>query len=253
MAATDGHRRVEPLRLARKCLGTMGEALNETLWPTRCAVCNRPGSVLCSECERNLPYLDHWQACPVCGAPWGIHECTECNRLSLQGTGYDTVPLDGCVSAVLFGDDAASLVRLNKDAGERRLADVMARLVANAVPPDWLPGSRVTYIPASESAKRRRGFDHGLELGEATARWLGVPCERLLARPRARDQRKLSRADRFANLSGAFAVEDASRVPPRVIVVDDVLTTGATLFDAACALKRAGAGQVYGATFARVY
>ena len=56
----------------------------------------------------------------------------------MEGTGFAKPPFEGCVSAVLFDDAAARIVRLNKDAGERRLADWMAYYIASALPPEWV-------------------------------------------------------------------------------------------------------------------
>ncbi|MDD6729449.1 MAG: double zinc ribbon domain-containing protein [Eggerthellaceae bacterium] len=237
----------------------MGEIAAETFWPTRCAVCGSPGGVLCARCRRALAFIDQWRACPRCGAPWGVRECTECNALSMEGTGFARPPFDGCVSAVLFDDAAAHIVRLNKDEGERRLADWMAFFIASAMPPEWLAGSCVTYIPDSAKALLRRGYDHGRELGLATARLLELPLVDALAQPRAHDQRDLGRADRFVNMAQALSVTAQPTARARlglyesVIVVDDVFTTGATLYSAAHVLSDASDRKVWAATFARVY
>lgn len=222
-------------------------------------MCGNPGEVLCPRCRRALAFIDQWRACPRCGAPWGALECTECNALSMSGTGFDYPPFDGCVSAVLFDESAARIVRLNKDADERRLAEWMAFYIASAVPPEWTHGACVAYIPDSAKARRRRGFDHGRELGSATARLLGAPLVDALDVPSSHDQRALGRADRFANMAKALCL--ASRPCARarlalfeaVIVVDDVFTTGATMFSAARALRADADRRVWAATFARVY
>ena len=75
----------------------------------------------------------------------------------------------------------------------------------------------------------------------------------VLARPRSRDQRKLTRTQRLANLSGRMTLLAGATVPDTVILVDDVCTTGATLYSAAEALQSGGAKTVYGLTFARAW
>ena len=103
-----------------------GEVVAETLWPTRCALCDRLGEVLCDSCARNLPFADWWRACPRCGSPLGLAQCDLCNPVSLGRIGRDRLPFAHCASAVMFTQLTGQLVRVYKDQGERRLAGVMA-------------------------------------------------------------------------------------------------------------------------------
>ena len=230
------------------------EAIAETLWPTRCAVCDTPGEVLCPQCSLALQHIDWWRACPRCGAPFGRVQCSECNDVMLTAAGRDEPPFDGCASAVAFDDAAARIVRTWKDAGERRLADPRAALRAPQVPPAGRaerPGGGPVAAPAA--ARRRRGFDHGEELAAALACRLGLDTAPLLAPPRAHDQRALARRGRLANMEDRFIPLPGASAPASTIVVDDVYTTGATLFAAADAVRVAGARTVRCLTFARVW
>lgn len=230
------------------------EALAETLWPTRCAVCDEPGEVLCDRCRLLLPYLDWWRACPQCGAPFGRVQCSECNPVILGAAGFALLPLDGCASAVVYGDDVARIVRTWKDAGERRLVADMAALMARVMPPAWLAEHpAVVPVPATSAALRRRGFDHGTELASTVAAQLGLDMLPLLARPKARDQRTLARRGRIANMEGRFRALPGASAPVTTIIVDDVFTTGSTLYAAAEAIRTAGATRIYALTFARVW
>lgn len=234
------------------------EAALETLWPTRCAVCDRPGSLVCDECLRNLSYLDQWQACPRCGAAYGRVQCTECNPVMMRSSGVGEPPFESCTSALMFSAKSARIARAFKDYGELRMAPVMARLMGNALMPEWKEECEaVTFIPATDGARLRRGFDHGELLARELAQICGLPCLALLAPPQSSDQRGLSRSERFANMTRVFAgngegAAPSMAVPKRVLLADDVMTTGATLFAAANALKRMGAQQVRCVTFARV-
>ena len=227
------------------------EVFAETLWPTRCAVCDAQGKHLCDTCAQALPYIDLCRACPRCGAPHGLVQCTECNPVTLAASGRERIPLDGMVSAVSLGSDSRRIVTTYKDRGERALCETMAEVMARYIHPDWGRDATITFVPATTEARRRRGFDHAELLAQATARRLGIEAIELFARPRSRDQRELGRRGRIENMRSRIHLIPGAASPARVIVVDDVCTTGATLFAAADALQASGARAVFGATFAR--
>ena len=228
------------------------EALAETLWPTRCAVCDTPGNVLCTRCEHELAYLDQWRACKRCGASFGLVQCTECAREHLDRLGRTDWPFAHCVSATLFDDETGRIVRTFKDQGEQRLALPLARIMVRAIPLFWPADSVISFVPASSAAFRKRGFDHAELIARNISRITGAPMIALFSRPQSIDQRALNRADRVRNLHGRFTVRAAGAVPARVILVDDVFTTGSTLCDATDALLAQGVQEVRCLTFARV-
>ena len=105
-----------------------------------------------------------------------------------------------------------------------------------------LRGSFLTWVPGRGRDIRARGYDHAAELAGCAARLLGLPTAPLLTRSRpVADQSGLGAADRATNLAGAFA---ARRSPPDVVLVDDLVTTGATASACAGALRDAGAETV---------
>lgn len=247
-------RRSRAVRTAELYGRGVADAFAETLWPTRCAVCDVPGEVLCGSCALNLQYIDWWRACPRCGAPFGRVQCSECNDVMLNAVGREEPPFDACACAVAYDENAARIVRTWKDAGERRLVDAMAALMAPLVPPSWRAERPVVVpLPATAAARRRRGFDHGEELACAVAARLELDVAPVLARPRSRDQRALARRGRLANMEGRFVLLPGASAPPSAIIVDDVCTTGATLFAASDAVRAAGALTVRCLTFARVW
>ena len=246
------HGSMESLRTTIRSLAEFwGEAAAETLWPTRCAICDYPGDVLCARCRRRLPYLDQWRACRRCGAPYGLLQCTECNPVILAHLGREELPYAWCASATMFDQGSTGrLVRVFKDQGEQRLATIMALLMVRALP----YGCRfdaVAYVPATRSAYRTRGYDHARLLAEGIARLCDVPVLAVLDRPKTSDQRALGRAERIANLAGRFHALSHVKLPAHVLLVDDVYTTGATLCSAADALLKAGAETVGCCTFTR--
>lgn len=240
-------------RSLRTFSGHVRETLAETLWPTRCAVCDALGDVLCPDCRNRLAYIDSVRACPVCGAPHGATQCTECNPVMLNVSEHEAFPFTAMASATVLDDAAHRLIVTYKDGGETRLASIIGRLMAAYVPPAWLHDRPVvTYVPSTRAARARRGFDHGALTSAIVAETLGLRHELLFAPPRHRDQRALSRRERADNMGQRMRLLPDIAVPPACLVVDDVCTTGATLYSAADALRAAGAETLYALTFARV-
>ena len=234
--------------------------LMESIWPTRCAICDKPGELVCPRCLRSLPYIDHWSACGRCGAPFGNVVCSECNPISLKALGEDALPFSTCTCVTVFNDQSKALITTYKDSGERRLASCIGALLADAVYPAWaknkgacaLPPT-VSFIPATLKAFRRRGFDHAELLAENTATRLGLSCVPLFKRPKGKDQRSLSRLGRLGNMEKSFQLIEGVAVPKDVLLIDDVYTTGSTLIAASKALAHAGVENIHCATFARVW
>jgi predicted amidophosphoribosyltransferase len=131
--------------------------------------------------------------------------------------------------------------------GERRAARPMARIMSRSV--HDLAADAITFVPASRTSMAERGFNTAQELARALAALLCMPCTGLLRKTRETpDQAALGRDQRRMNLAGAFR---AGRAPGRVLLVDDVMTTGATADACARALRAAGALDVMVLTFAR--
>ena len=230
----------------------LAEAFDELLWPCRCAVCDAPSTLLCESCEMNLPYIDRWRACEKCGAFAGLETCTECNSFTLQQRGMEGLALDGCASVFRFEGGATRLVTVYKDRHEIRLAYTIARLLEANLDPCWLVGCALTNIPARKRALRKRGFDHMTVVTQRLSQLTGVPYAAVFAPWDNPDQRDTDAVGRMRNMRSALKIASGTAIPRKVIVVDDVLTTGATLYAAATTLKEAGAAKVYGLTLARV-
>jgi predicted amidophosphoribosyltransferase len=223
-------------------MSRFAEGLLELLCPTRCAGCDLPGTLLCGECEESLPRVERDTACPRCGAPFGALVCTECWN--------STWSFEASIALGSLEPPLSRAVVLHKDASERRLAPVLGGMLAEVVARAWPEWSRhVTFVPATAKAVRRRGFDHAEGIASAVAAALEAPLLPALARASVLDQRDLGRAARAANAAGSFAA--VAPVSGRVLLVDDVMTTGATLDAAAAVLLAAGADAVRCAVLAR--
>ncbi|HUP20719.1 MAG TPA: ComF family protein [Gemmatimonadota bacterium] len=156
------------------------------------------------------------------------------------------------MAATRSGGPARTAVRGLKYAGWRHLADLcaepMAGVLAAAAARGAAPAALVP-VPLHPARRRARGFNQALLLAEALGHRTALPVADVLVRVRpTAPQPGLGRAARAANLAGAFRAQGA--VPPRVALVDDVATSGATLAAAAAVLLAAGAETVTGVSFA---
>ena len=235
--------------------GALLAIVGELLSPTRCASCERPGEPVCGECLRKMTRIDPAHACPLCGAPFGELVCTECRG--------EATAVDRCLAAAVFEGPPARIVRAYKDGGERRLAVEIARLMIAAArdaersAPDRYAGllsdaDALAFVPVTAEAYRRRGFDHMEAVAREASRACGAPVVDALLKHGSADQREFSREERLASSLDVYEVVEDVR-GARLLLLDDVITTGATVGAAAAALKRAGARRVDALAFARVW
>jgi predicted amidophosphoribosyltransferase len=153
--------------------------------------------------------------------------------------------LDGCVAVLAYEDGGRELVARLKYRNARSSLRWLAMEMAARVRPG--SADAVTWAPTSDRRRRDRGYDQARLLAVAVARRLGVPCVSLLRRRAGAPQTGRAVADRWAGPH--FTAR--RRAPGRVLVVDDVVTTGATLAAAARTLRGAGAREVWGIAAAR--
>ena len=209
------------------------------LWPSRCLVCAEPGldgMDLCGDCDASLPRLRH--ACRRCAIPLAqAGTCGACLRsLSPVGRVHAAceyaAPIDRLMPRFKFHEDLAA---------GRVLSQLMTEAFFSLERPDAL-----VPIPLHVRRLRSRGYDQALELARPVARALRIPLQaRLLVRRRATaPQSERDAPARRRNVRGAFQVRAHAAVPRHVVLVDDVMTTGATLQAAASALLLAGAERV---------
>lgn len=229
-------------QLARAGAGAM-DALVRRLLPCGCALCGVvQQAVVCADCADEL--LRPVARCPQCALPSsGARLCAICRASppAFDATvtlGDYASPQDGLVLALKFGGQLALAGWL----AQRLMAQYAQASDAGLPLPDLL-----APVPLSPSRLAGRGFNQAWEIARPLARRLRVRTDPVLLR-RRRDtaaQSTLALADRHANIEGAFALAPRASVAGLHIgLVDDVMTTGATLDEAARMLKAQGAGRV---------
>ena len=233
------------------------DGLLDLVFPRRCVQCRAAGGWLCERCAAELHPLPA-RRCLRCGAPgpWASpgarqragRRCPECGGRDLA--------FRAAAAAFTYEGPAKALVTACKFRALRSLADDMVGRASPAFAAAVASGiDVVTWVPGHRDHQLERGFNQAELLGRGFARCAGVPYAPLLRRVRhGARQSGLGRAARAANVRDAFALrEDVSGVQrklKRVIIVDDVYTTGETLDHCAQVLAHAGLEpQVF--TFAR--
>ncbi|MEZ0309148.1 MAG: ComF family protein [Ramlibacter sp.] len=216
--------------------------------PGQCAVCRAwPAQPVCEACVAR--FAQPRPRCRRCALPVaaGIAECGRCLAAP--------PPLDACHAAVSYEYPWSALIAQYKFGGQAGWAQSFAVLMRSApwVEPALDQADVVLPMPLSSERLAERGFNQSLELARALSPRKTQP--RLLLRIRnTAAQSALDRKARLGNVQGAFAVEplQAARLRGlRVVLVDDVMTSGASMYSAAQALRQAGAAAVSGLVLAR--
>jgi ComF family protein len=205
-------------------IGWLFEELLGLIYPERCVVCGWAGGLICAPCRSRL------EGYPPAPTPAG---------------------LDAMTVAWLYGDEARQAIHALKYRRQRRVALALADAMAGCLPAP--PSAALIPVPLHPRRMAERGFNQAEELARRLGwRWRMPVCAQGLMRGRATGhQARLGRQARQENVAGAF-VWRARRPPPaRVLLVDDVLTTGATLVACADALRAAGSREVRAVALAR--
>lgn len=215
------------------------DRLLELLYPPRCIFCRRflehggprGGPDVCPACRRILPWT------------------SMCGRQKRRG-------LSVCVSPLYYEGPVKDCIHRYKFYGAAAYAAPCAALMEECVRAS-VAGQfdAVSWAPLSRRRLRSRGYDQARLLAGELARRLDMPLISTLEKVRNTAPQSLSggAGKRFENISGAYRAVGDAAAGRRILLVDDVITTGATLSECAVALRQAGAKDVLGCTFARAH
>ena len=217
-------------------------------WPAHCLACGGRGEAgrdLCAACHAALPWLQ--VACPRCALPLPTpaEACGECLR--------NPPALDAIHAAFLYAPPLDRLLPRFKFHGDLAAGRLLAALMRETAP-RFPRNAVIVPIPLHRKRLRTRGYDQALELAKPLAATCGLPLrDDLLHRARATAAQSRLHADqRKRNLRNAFEVDASIALPACAVLIDDVMTTGATLHAAAKALRKAGVAHVEAWVCARV-
>ncbi len=235
----------------------MIEEILDSLWPRRCAVCqrpvDRPGRYICADCVNRVPFIEVKGCCRVCGR-------------ALEGMSFDWCCEDCSKLHPPFFDRAASAVRFEAEMRELITAfKFHQHLELTADFTDWLEGAAkarflvreieaIIPMPTRYYPRINKGYNPSELLAKGLAKRFDKPYSaHILARQgKFRQQAKLSEDERRENVKDTIRVRQPERVKGKcLLLIDDIMTTGSTLSEAARALKLAGAQKVWCLTLAR--
>lgn len=215
----------------------MFEHIISIIAPHHCLSCNKEGLLICYDCQFKLPENTLCYNCRRVTPRNNV--CTACKELTY---------LDGLYAKTFHEAIAKDLVHKYKFERAKSASETIAMAIAqlNVPPTDW-----ITYLPTASSRVRMRGYDQARLVARVYARGRKLPYDSLLRRRGQLRQLGKSGAERRQQLRGSFYVPRPQLVEGKtIILIDDVITTGSSINEAAVVLKKAGAKKIYALVFA---
>lgn len=225
--------------------------LLQWIYPPRCPICDKIWQpkieqnrmmYCCPDCRKKLPWV-RGAVCMKCGKPVGKEQeyCEDCQKQKhLFGQG---------AAAFTYSEGLPDAVFRMKFQNRRDYLDFFADVMVLALRrhlPQWQP-QVILPVPMHWKKRARRGYNQSELLAEKLSERLGIPTEKKWARciRRTAEQKRLSRSERRKNLSGSFRLSGKLQGVTRVLLVDDVYTTGSTMDELARILRMDGIYEVY--------
>ena len=215
------------------------EKVVDWVYPPHCVNCGEPGALICENCLSQLqPVGEHF--CPTCGKPLKPrHFCRHCSGAEF--------PFQSSRAPYLYEGPAKAMIKALKYKGTLALVPIMAKKLSDF----WMTNLQwdtdlTVPVPLARDRKAQRGFNQSDLIAKAFCRNTGLKYDpRALMKIRETLQQVgLNAEERRENLSGAFAAEPSLVREKRILLIDDVMTTGSTFAECSAALLEAGASTV---------
>lgn len=234
-----------PMARVLPAIRRIEKAALDLLFPHWCIGCGREGTCLCVSCRESFTAIKP-PVCPRCGRPtYDPPSCPDCSNWPEN--------IDGVRAPFFFDGLLREAIHHFKYRSLKALAPELAGMLSTYLLDNPLPGECLVPVPLHRKRLRERGYNQSALLARELSRNSGIPViEDCLQRagntpPQARSP---SREERHRNVAGAFRCTDDRLRGKRVVLIDDVSTSGATLNAAAAVLKSAGAESVWGLVLA---
>jgi len=215
------------------------------IYPPRCVGCGQPDSIWCEACRKSVQEITS-SFCPKCGYPRNEAEiCRGCDRYCPQFTSVR--------SWSVYEKSVKEAIHALKYQNNLSVGSIFCEsLVAVILREGWKPDA-IVPIPLSKVRMKERGYNQAAILAYPVSLRLGVPMfQNLIQRTKTTEsQVHLNHYERMANLQNAFSARYTHHKFRKVLIVDDVITTGSTINDCARAILESGAEEVYGISVAR--
>lgn len=227
-------------------LNQLKGAILDLFFPPRCVGCGGRGTFLCPSCQASLPRLLP-PLCTRCGVSLASGAiCPTCEQRSLR--------IDGIRSPFCFEGPVRQAIHQLKYSDVKALAPPLAQLVGEYLVKNPLPAELLVPVPLHPRRLRRRGYNQSSLLARELARIVSIPLvegELIRLRDAPPQARARSADERQSSVDRAFTCRGREFEGRRILLIDDVCTSGATLEACARAVKAAGAVSVWGLTVAR--
>ena len=221
------------------------ERIADAVYPRRCALCDAPllprERMVCRKCRKNIPFLEQ-PLCLSCGRP--IRDSGEEYCESCRGTrhfyirGFAPFSYDGAVR------DSILRMKYSHRAEYAAFYAQSSAVFGRGYLDEWCPEA-IVPIPVHRDRLIRRGYNQAALFARELSKRTGIPCVEALARVHStKPMKELDPEERHRNLIRAFRADPSIRMPSRILIADDIYTTGATVDAAAAVLQRAGVREV---------
>ncbi len=218
----------------------------DLLFPKFCVGCGKEGGFLCRSCLQSLPVITP-PVCPKCGRPYseGVL-CPDCRNWSAE--------IDGIRSPFRFEGVMRQAIHDFKYRNLRALAELLSGLLCDYLTDNPLPADVLVPVPLHPKRLRERGYNQSGQLAIELGKLIKLPVitDCLIRQRHTPPQARTSNAEeRRRNMAGAFVCRDRRLQDKRVMLIDDVATSGATLNACAAVIKATGAAAVWALVMAR--
>jgi len=228
-------------------LAGLKEIISDIIFPKHCLGCQQEGSYLCNQCVQKIP-LNYKFSCPFCGQPSFFGKpCFKCARRSnlesvMVASSYDCEIIKKSVKAFKYQFVEELAMPLGNIL-------IFYLNLLNKKLPVRLNFDYLMAVPLHYKRFLYRGFNQAELLAEVTSLQFGWPIlkKTLIKKKFTRPQAELTQLERKDNIKGVFSLKEESRqliINKKILLIDDILTTGATLNECARVLKEAGAREV---------